>query len=276
VSTQFAYDGSEVTAEIGSGAVEASYLRNLNVDEMFGFLRQDGAYFSIYDGLGSTLALANQSTSSAVQYTYEPFGKTQTSDPAFTNPVQFTGRENDNTGLYFYRARFLSTALTRFISEEPFRHLGGDINLYTYTGNSPTRFIDPSGLAKSTRSISGPAPTRPDPNRLRPEPIDIGKLARGLGGLALSAALDKAIDKLPCSQIRANLMFVQGAVGLFNAAQFGSLAILAGLSSVRPPDPIVTPATLALAGAATVASGTELGIGLAAIVQSIDDFRHCE
>ena len=36
-----------------------------------------------------------------------------------TNPFQYTGRENDATGLYYYRARYYSPTLRRFISEDP-------------------------------------------------------------------------------------------------------------------------------------------------------------
>ena len=35
------------------------------------------------------------------------------------NPYQFTGRENDGTGLYFYRARYYSPTFQRFIAQDP-------------------------------------------------------------------------------------------------------------------------------------------------------------
>ena len=144
-NTQFAYDGDDITAEIGGGAVSTAYLRSLNIDEMFGFLRQDGVYFSIYDGIGSTLALTNQSGTPSVQYSYEPFGKTQISNPSFTNPFQFTGRENDNNGLSHYRARYYSSKAQRFVSEDPLGLLGG-VNVYSYVTNNPISFTDPQGL----------------------------------------------------------------------------------------------------------------------------------
>ena len=148
VTTQFAYDGNDIVQDLGSGAVATSYLRSLNIDELFGILRQDGVYFSIHDGLGSTLALSNQAASSVVQYSYEPFGKTTSSNPSFINPFQFTGRENDGTGFYYYRARYYSTSLQRFIGADPLGLYGGDINFYAYVGNNPTTFVDLDGLAK--------------------------------------------------------------------------------------------------------------------------------
>jgi hypothetical protein len=60
------------------------------------------------DTLGSTLALANSSGAIGTTYTYEPFGNTTLGGAANANPYQFTGRENDGTGLYFNRARYYS------------------------------------------------------------------------------------------------------------------------------------------------------------------------
>jgi RHS repeat-associated protein len=145
-AAQFAYDGNDIVAEIKGGAVGTTYLRSLNIDEMFGFLRQDGSYFSIYDGLGSTLALTNQAASSAVQYSYEPFGKTQSSSPTPVNPFEFTGRENDSTGLYYYRTRYYSPQLQRFLSQDRTGFSGGNLNLYGYASNSPLKYADPLGL----------------------------------------------------------------------------------------------------------------------------------
>ena len=62
-----------------------------------------------------------------------------------TNASQYTGRENDGNGLYFYRARYYSPSMHRFVSQEPLGFAGGGANLYAYAGNSPTNLRDPSG-----------------------------------------------------------------------------------------------------------------------------------
>jgi RHS repeat-associated protein len=73
------------------------------------------------------------------------------------NPFQYTGRENDNTGLYYYRARYYSPELQRFISEDPIRFKGG-LNFYAYVGNDPINITDPTGegcySAKALGSLS--------------------------------------------------------------------------------------------------------------------------
>jgi RHS repeat-associated protein len=141
VTTTYQYDGDNVVAE--GGAATASYLGSLGIDEPF--LRQ-GATSEYYlaDGLGSTLALTDANGAASSSYAYEPFGKTAITG-ASTNPFQFTGRENDGTGLYYYRARYYNPALGRFISEDPLEFDAGDLNLYVYVFNSPTNYTDPSG-----------------------------------------------------------------------------------------------------------------------------------
>ena len=57
----------------------------------------------------------------------------------------YTGREPDETGLIFYRARYYDPQIGRFISRDPVG-FGGGINQYAYVGNNPTNFTDPSGL----------------------------------------------------------------------------------------------------------------------------------
>src|SRR5881296_3857882 len=77
---------------------------------------------------------------------YEPFGKTTATGATSSSTFQYTGRENDGTGLYYYRARYYNPTLQRFISEDPIGFGGGSPNLYSYVSNSPTNGSDPSGL----------------------------------------------------------------------------------------------------------------------------------
>jgi len=80
---------------------------------------------------------------------YRPVGNvTATNSPRFNRyQYQFTGRENDGTGLYFYRARYYQPGFQRFISQDPIGFGGGDANLYGLTLNSPVNWRDPLGWA---------------------------------------------------------------------------------------------------------------------------------
>jgi RHS repeat-associated protein len=80
-----------------------------------------------------------------VDYTYDhPYGNTS-ADATVDNSFQYTGRENDGTGLYYYRARYYSPILARFISSDPIG-LDGGINVYAYVDDDPISGIDPGGL----------------------------------------------------------------------------------------------------------------------------------
>jgi RHS repeat-associated protein len=100
------------------------------------------SYFT--DALGSTVALSDASGSTAAEFTYEPYGK-NTKTGSGDTPFRYTGRDDDGTGLYYYRARYYHPQFARFAAEDPIG-LDGGINLYAYVGGNPTGFIDPLGL----------------------------------------------------------------------------------------------------------------------------------
>ena len=78
----------------------------LGVDEIFTRTDASGARHLLSDALGSTLALTDGTGAVQTSYSYEPYGKTTVSGTASSNSFEYTGRENDSTGLYFYRARY--------------------------------------------------------------------------------------------------------------------------------------------------------------------------
>ena len=98
------------------------------------------------DALGSTIALTDANGTTQTQYSYDPFGSTSTSGAASTNSYQFTGREFDVAGLYYYRARYYSPVTGRFISEDPLG-LAAGINEYSYADGDPNLFRDPRGTS---------------------------------------------------------------------------------------------------------------------------------
>jgi RHS repeat-associated protein len=67
------------------------------------------------------------------------------------NPLRFQGQYFDvETNLHYNRYRYYDPQVGRFISKDPIELLGG-LNLYVYA-HSPTVWIDPLGLAKSSTS----------------------------------------------------------------------------------------------------------------------------
>jgi filamentous hemagglutinin len=82
---------------------------------------------------------------------FYPFGRTQTASPQANFKVsnQFTGQVKDEeTGLYYYGARYYDPELGRFIQADtiiPDLDNPQSYNRYAYTLNNPLRYTDPTG-----------------------------------------------------------------------------------------------------------------------------------
>jgi RHS repeat-associated protein len=193
--TDYQYDGSDIITEISGGGIEASYLRSLAEDEPF---QRQSTQTDFYhaDALGSVLALTDGTGTVAAQYTYASFGRT-TATGTTTNPFQYTGREHDGTGLYYYRARYYSPTFQRFLSEDPVEFAGGDTNLYAYVFNSPTNYTDPSGeFVQILLGCAGGAFASGAIDVLSGRKIDYGGLALGCAEGAIGVGALKGLQAL--------------------------------------------------------------------------------
>jgi RHS repeat-associated protein len=153
-TTSYLYDGDNPVQEIVGGSVRANILAGPGTDDYLARIDGTGTRTYLTDALGSTIALGDPSGTLAAQYTYDPFGATSVTGQDGGNPLRFTGREDDGTGLYNYRGRYYSPGLQRFISQDPLGHVAGDTNLYRYVGNQPTGLLDPHG----TKPMRNPNP----------------------------------------------------------------------------------------------------------------------
>jgi RHS repeat-associated protein len=144
VATTYLYDGANIVQEQTGGSSSANML-NGELDEVLVRTDSSGALSPIGDGLGSVVALTDSAGTVQTSYAYEPFGKTTAVGAASSNPTKYTGREDDGTGLYYYRARYYAPSLQRFISEDPIGFSGG-LNFYAYVENDPVNGVDPYGL----------------------------------------------------------------------------------------------------------------------------------
>ena len=143
-ATKFFYDGINIIQELNvSNVATANLLTGLGIDEVYSRTDIGGTQSFLSDALGSTIAMADSAGAIAASYTYEPYGKASKTGTT-SNTQTYTGREDDGTGLYYYRARYYHPTLSRFISEDPIGYAAGP-NVYAYVGGNPVMYSDPSG-----------------------------------------------------------------------------------------------------------------------------------
>lgn len=143
-SVSFLSHGAHVVQELSGTIVLANPLNGPRIDEA---RRMEGTTTSNYltDALGSAVALTNSMGAIATSYTYRPYRAATASGTTSDNRYQYAGRDNDGTGLHYYRARHYYPTFGRFVSEDPIGFAGG-VNLYAYMDEDPITGTGPSGF----------------------------------------------------------------------------------------------------------------------------------
>jgi RHS repeat-associated protein len=224
-------------------------------------------YYYHTDHLGSASVITDQNGNKVQQVYYYPFGKVRSN---IVNGVdvkhKFTGQEEDaEYGLYYYNARYYDPELGRFISADtivPNPHDPQDLNRYSYVGNNPLKYTDPTGhlklgsiFKKVVGAIVGIVVTvLTGGSGLAILPGIWAAVAGGAAGGAVSAAVN-------VGNILKGAIF--GAIGgaITGGAFYGAGEIMKGVT-----DPLVRAAGHAAAGAAVGAAtsaimGGDIGMG---------------
>ncbi len=135
-SKTFFYDGLDLLSD-GSH----TYLNGQGLDHPLRLNDGSNNQYYLQNQLGSIARTTDATGASSSLYQYLPYGGLLSSSSALTgNPFTFTARENDGTGLLYYRARYYDPALQVFLSQDP---LGDDQH---YVGGNPLSFREPLGL----------------------------------------------------------------------------------------------------------------------------------
>jgi RHS repeat-associated protein len=148
---RYVYDGEDILLEYdGSNVLQARYTHGPGIDEPIAVTKGSSTYFYHQDGLGSVTDLTDAAGATAKSYAYDAYGNILESPGTLEQPYTYTGREFDNeSGLYYYRARYYDPATGRFLQKDPIGVLN-NINLYPYTRNNSTNLVDPLGLIETT------------------------------------------------------------------------------------------------------------------------------
>jgi RHS repeat-associated protein len=143
-------EGEHLESVYKGSSLEAKFMRGSSIDELVaGYLKDTDSKLKPYifhqDNLTSTTGVSGHNGTVHQSIQYKAFGDVRTNSGTSPNRLKFTGREDDGTGLYYYRARFYDTRIGRFLSEDPLGFAAG-VNFYRYANNNPASFSDPYGL----------------------------------------------------------------------------------------------------------------------------------
>jgi RHS repeat-associated protein len=115
------------------------------------------------DAIGSVRVVTDANGGEVRRHDFLPFGQDPpgyTNDPA--ESFQFAGHQRDGaTGADYFGARYYTSFTERFSTPDPWRLTlkrllaPHTLNRYTYAGNNPLRYIDPTGLDYAIAFVDG-------------------------------------------------------------------------------------------------------------------------
>ncbi|WP_417532048.1 putative Ig domain-containing protein [Marinobacter lipolyticus] len=149
-------DYAQVLAEVTNGTIEVSYTYG---DDLVSQTRAGTPSYYLYDGHGSTRALANASGSLTDIYDYDAFGVLLNSSGDTENAYRYTGEQLDpSLDQYYLRARYYDHGAGRFTQMDTWMGNNHDpvtLHKYLYANADPVTYTDPTGNFSIGGMMSG-------------------------------------------------------------------------------------------------------------------------
>jgi RHS repeat-associated protein len=170
--SRYVYSGFQRIADYNgtSGALQNRYVYGAGLDEPLIVVSPSLVLTYLHaDRSGSIITTTNSSGTVTNKNNYSPFGE----NAAFTGTTfGFTGQRYDSeTGLYYYKARYYSPTIGRFLQPDPVGYTklpctcrceeiecdgtgALQLNLYAYVGSDPLNWKDPLGLLTKNDQVN--------------------------------------------------------------------------------------------------------------------------
>lgn len=160
--SRFIYAGFQRIADYDqSGSLVARYVYGASLDEPLLSISAGGTVTYLHhDRKGNIVATTDNTGAVTNSYAYSPWGESASMSGT---TIGFTGQRYDSeTGLYYFKNRYYSPVLGRFLQPDPALYVDS-LNLYEYAHNSPLVYTDPYGLAADGgEGVAAPYPGNGD------------------------------------------------------------------------------------------------------------------
>jgi RHS repeat-associated protein len=162
-TVEYIYDGLDILSEYsGSGTLTATYTHGPGLDDVLSVRRAGLGTSFQKDQIGSIIqTFSSSGINSSIQT--DSYGRSIGQVGVSQSPYSYAGREFDvESGFFYYRARYYSPDLGRFISTDPIGFGGGN-NWYQYVSSNPLNSVDPFGLCDCSHILQDAEKLNNDP-----------------------------------------------------------------------------------------------------------------